>query len=76
MLHLLLLTSNIAILALGGGWIYLVALAGQLALLAAALGGVGLARYYVLVTSATVVALGRALRHGVPPVWEKAKGTR
>jgi hypothetical protein len=76
LLHLVLLASNIAILALGGSWIYWVALAVQLGLLAAALAGVGIARYYVLVTSATVVALWRALVHGVPPVWEKAAGTR
>jgi hypothetical protein len=76
LLHLLLLGSNIAILALGGNWIYWIALAGQLALLAAALAGVGLARYYVLVTWATVVSLMRAPVHGVPPVWEKAEGTR
>jgi hypothetical protein len=61
---------------LGGGWIYWVTLAAQLAFLAAALAGVGLARYYVLVTWATVVSLVRALLHGVPPVWEKAEGTR
>jgi hypothetical protein len=38
--------------------------------------GVGIARYYVLVTWATVVALAGYLRHGVPAVWEKAEGTR
>jgi cellulose synthase/poly-beta-1,6-N-acetylglucosamine synthase-like glycosyltransferase len=75
-LHLVLLAANVGIVALGGGWIYWVALAGQLALLAAALAGVGIARYYVLVTWATVVALWRSLRHGVSPVWEKAEGTR
>jgi cellulose synthase/poly-beta-1,6-N-acetylglucosamine synthase-like glycosyltransferase len=76
LLHLLLLGSNITIVALGGNPFYWVALAGQLALLVAALAGVGIARYYVLVTWATVVALWRTLRHGVPPVWEKAEGTR
>jgi cellulose synthase/poly-beta-1,6-N-acetylglucosamine synthase-like glycosyltransferase len=76
LLHLLLLASNIALVAAGAHWIYLLALAGQLALLAAALVGVGIARYYVLVTWATVVALWRAVVHGVPPVWEKAEGTR
>jgi cellulose synthase/poly-beta-1,6-N-acetylglucosamine synthase-like glycosyltransferase len=76
LLHLLLLGSNIAILALGGSWIYWLALAAQLGLLSAALAGVGLARYYVLVSWATVVSLVRALVHGVPPVWEKAEGTR
>ncbi len=48
----------------------------QLGLLAAAAVGVGIARYYVLVSWATVVALWNALRAGVPPVWEKAEGTR
>jgi glycosyltransferase involved in cell wall biosynthesis len=76
LLHLLLLGSNIAILALAGNWIYWLTLAAQLGLLAVALAGVGLARYYVLVTWATVVSLVRALVHGVPPVWEKAEGTR
>ena len=38
--------------------------------------GAGLALYYVLVTEATVVALLRTLRGSVPPVWEKAEGTR
>jgi cellulose synthase/poly-beta-1,6-N-acetylglucosamine synthase-like glycosyltransferase len=76
LLHVVLLAANIAIVVVGGAWIYWVALAGQLALLGAALAGVGIARYYVLVTWATVVALWRALRHGVPPVWEKAEGTR
>lgn len=75
-LHVLLLGSNIAILALGSHWIYWLALVVQLGLLAAALAGVGIVRYYVLVTWATVVALWRALVHGVPPVWEKAEGTR
>ena len=38
--------------------------------------GAGLAYYYLLVTQATVVALYRTLRHGVPAVWDKAEGTR
>ncbi len=36
----------------------------------------GLAYYYALVTWATVVALARYLRFGVPAVWDKAEGTR
>ena len=43
--------------------------------LAAAL-GVGIARYYVLVTWATVVALWNYLRRGVPATWAAAEGTR
>jgi glycosyltransferase involved in cell wall biosynthesis len=38
--------------------------------------GSSLAYYYVLVTWATVDALARYLRSGVPPVWEKAEGSR
>ena len=51
-------------------------LAGHAALLAHAAARPGLPRYYTLVTWATVVALVRTLRHGVPAVWEKAEGTR
>lgn len=57
-------------------WLYAAALLAQLALLAAAAAGVGLARYYVLVTWATVVALRNYLRRGVPATWEPAEGTR
>ena len=53
-----------------------VVLAGQLLLLAAAALGVGLARYYVLVTWATVVSLWNYLRRGVPATWDAAEGTR
>ena len=38
--------------------------------------GVGLPRYYVLVTWATNVALWNYLRRGVPATWEAAEGTR
>ena len=58
------------------GWVYDVVLAGQVALLAAAAAGVGIARYYVLVTWATVVSLWNYLRRGVPATWEVAEGTR
>ncbi len=51
-------------------------LAAQVALLLAAAAGVGIARYYVLVTWATVVALWNYLRRGVPATWEAAEGTR
>jgi cellulose synthase/poly-beta-1,6-N-acetylglucosamine synthase-like glycosyltransferase len=66
-LHLILLGSSIALL--GHGSVYAVFLGLQLGLLAAALAGVGLARYYVLITWATVVALWNYLRHGVPATW-------
>ncbi len=74
LLHLVLLGTSVALV--GEGWPYQAALAGQLALLAAAAAGVGIARYYVLVTWATVVALWSYLRRGVPATWEAAEGTR
>ena len=58
------------------GWIYDAVLAGQVGLLAAAAVGVGIARYYVLVTWATVVALWNYVRRGVPATWQAAEGTR
>ena len=51
------------------GWFYAVVLGLQLGLLAAALAGVGIARYYVLITWATVVSLWNYLRRGVPATW-------
>ena len=38
--------------------------------------GVGIARYYVLVSLATLVALWNYLRRGVPATWELAEGPR
>ena len=67
LLHLLLLGSSLALL--GQGAVYAVLLGLQLGLLAAALAGVGIARYYVLITWATVVALWNYLRRGVPATW-------
>ena len=43
---------------------------------AAAAAGMPIARYYALVTWATVVALWNYLRRGVPATWEAAEGTR
>jgi cellulose synthase/poly-beta-1,6-N-acetylglucosamine synthase-like glycosyltransferase len=67
LLHLILLGSTIALLSQGA--VYAVVLGLQLGLLAAALAGVGIARYYVLITWATVVALWNYLRRGVPATW-------
>jgi len=67
LLHLILLGSSIALL--GRGAVYAVFLGLQLGLLAAALVGVGMARYYVLITWATVLALWNYLRRGVPATW-------
>jgi cellulose synthase/poly-beta-1,6-N-acetylglucosamine synthase-like glycosyltransferase len=74
LLHLVLLGSSIALV--GEGLLYDIALGLQLLVLLAAALGVGIARYYVLVTWATVVSLVRYLRFGVPAVWAKAEGTR
>ena len=74
LLHLVLFGSSIALVR--DGLVYQIALALQLLLLLAAALGVGIARYYILVTWATVVSLVRYLRFGVPAVWAKAEGTR
>ncbi|HET9115642.1 MAG TPA: glycosyltransferase family 2 protein [Gaiellaceae bacterium] len=66
-LHLVLLGSSLALL--GQGTVYAVFLALQLGTLLAALVGVGIARYYVLISLATVVALWNYLRRGVPATW-------
>jgi len=74
LLHLVLLGTSIALVT--NGWAYDVVLAAQLLLLGAAAAGVGITRYYVLVTWATVVSLWNYLRRGVPATWEAAEGTR
>jgi hypothetical protein len=73
-LHAVLLGSSLALVREGP--VYDAALAGQLGLLGAAGKGVGIARYYVLVTTATGVALWNYLRRGVPATWQPAAGTR
>jgi cellulose synthase/poly-beta-1,6-N-acetylglucosamine synthase-like glycosyltransferase len=80
-LHLLVLATNLALLAEGS--VYAITLAAQGALLAAAalaplvpLRPLQVARYYVAVTAAGAVALWDYLRRGVPRTWEKAEGTR
>jgi cellulose synthase/poly-beta-1,6-N-acetylglucosamine synthase-like glycosyltransferase len=56
---------------------YRVAVAVQLAFLAAAaIGRPRLARYYVLVTASPAAGLWDYLRTGTPAGWEKAEGTR
>jgi cellulose synthase/poly-beta-1,6-N-acetylglucosamine synthase-like glycosyltransferase len=74
LLHVVLLVSSVALIT--HGWVYDVVLGLQLGLLAAALVGVGIARYYVLVSWATVVSLANYLRRGVPATWDAAEGTR
>jgi cellulose synthase/poly-beta-1,6-N-acetylglucosamine synthase-like glycosyltransferase len=70
LLHLVLLGSSLVLVA--AGWPYALALAGQLAVLAAFAARVPVARYYVYVTWATVQALWNYVRHGVPAVWDPA----
>ena len=70
-LHVVLLVTSILLVT--HGWLYAAVLAVQLALLLAALAGVGLARYYVLVSWATNVALWNYLRRGVPAGWEPVR---
>jgi hypothetical protein len=77
-----LLTTSIALVR--EGLPYQAALAAQAAWLALAVAGklrvpvpgAGLAYYYLMMSWATVAALGRYLREGAPPMWEKAEGTR
>ena len=71
LLHVLLLVSSILLFA--HGWFYAVVLGLQLGLLLGALVGIGLPRYYVLVSWATNVALWNYLRRGVPASWEPAR---
>jgi cellulose synthase/poly-beta-1,6-N-acetylglucosamine synthase-like glycosyltransferase len=74
LLHVVLLGTSLALV--GEGPLYLLVLGGQIVLLAAAAARVGVARYYVLVTWATVVSLANYLRRGVPATWDAAEGTR
>jgi cellulose synthase/poly-beta-1,6-N-acetylglucosamine synthase-like glycosyltransferase len=74
LLHVVLLGSSVALV--GAGWPYALALAGQLAVLAAFAVRVAIARYYVYVAWATVQALWNYLRRGVPATWDAAEGTR
>ena len=73
-LHVVLLAASVTLV--GEGRLYQAALAGQLLLLAAAALGVGLARYYALVTWATLVALWNYLRRGVPATWTPPRDER
>ncbi len=71
LLHVALLLSSIALV--DEGWVYQGVLGLQIVLLLAAFAGVGIARYYVLVSWATVVALVNYLRRGVPAGWEPVR---
>jgi cellulose synthase/poly-beta-1,6-N-acetylglucosamine synthase-like glycosyltransferase len=83
LLHLALLATSL-VLAFSSGGVYAVLLAlhvvfGLCVLASIALRGrvrlLALPHYYLLVTLATLLALGDVFR-GVPAVWERAEGTR
>src|SRR4051794_25198550 len=81
-LHLVALAVNVPLLS--DGWVYVVTLALQLGLLAAAALGrfipalpLRIAYYYVTVTASIAVGLWDRLRAGAVPIgWEKVEGTR
>jgi cellulose synthase/poly-beta-1,6-N-acetylglucosamine synthase-like glycosyltransferase len=82
-LHAVALLANLLLVIDGAGVLYVVTLALQLALLAAAaLGGslparpLLLARYYVLTTASLAAGLWDWLRHGTAASWDAAEGTR
>jgi hypothetical protein len=69
-LHIVCLGTSVALAV--EGWPYQAALAGQVALIVAAVAGQPIARYYTLVSWATVQALANYLRRGVPAGWDPA----
>jgi hypothetical protein len=81
-LHLIALAANAAVL--GRGWVYVVTMGLQLALLLGALLGryvpalpLRIAYYYVTVTASIAVGLWDRVRAGSVPIgWEKVEGTR
>ena len=73
-LHVAALALNAALL--DDGALYVVTFALQVAVLVAALAGVRVARYYVLMTASLAAGLWDWLRRGTTPEWEKAAGTR
>jgi cellulose synthase/poly-beta-1,6-N-acetylglucosamine synthase-like glycosyltransferase len=81
LLHLVALVANA--LLLGEGWLYVLAFALQLALIAAALLGrllpiapFRIARYYAMTTTSIAAGLWDRWRRGASGRWEKAEGTR
>lgn len=82
-LHVAALAANVALVTRPGSPVYLVTLALQVGLLAAAaLGGILelrpllIARYYVLTTASVAAGLWDWLRRGPLPAWEPAPGAR
>jgi cellulose synthase/poly-beta-1,6-N-acetylglucosamine synthase-like glycosyltransferase len=81
LLHVVALGTSIALI--GQSWVYVAAVAIQVAVLAAALAARVLqarlllvARYYVLTTASLAAGLWDWLRHGTAAGWEPAEGTR
>jgi cellulose synthase/poly-beta-1,6-N-acetylglucosamine synthase-like glycosyltransferase len=82
-LHVAAFTLNLALVALGAGALYWIALAAQVALVIAALLAPAvptrpllIARYYVLTQASLLMGLWDWLRHGTPAGWEPPEGTR
>ena len=82
-LHLAAFALNVALVALGAGALYWIALAAQVVLVIAALLApvvparpLLIARYYVLTQASLVTGLWDWLRHGTPAGWEPPEGTR
>jgi glycosyltransferase involved in cell wall biosynthesis len=80
-LHVLAFAINLALL--GEGWVYVAALAAQVAVLVAAVLArfiparpLLIARYYVLTTLSLAAGLWDWLTEGTPAGWEPAEGTR
>ena len=80
-LHMVAFVCNLALL--GSGWVYVLAMAVQLAIVAAAaLAGVlpltplRLARYYLAVTFSSATGLFDYLRQGPRASWDSVEGTR
>ncbi|HWD66147.1 MAG TPA: glycosyltransferase [Solirubrobacteraceae bacterium] len=80
-LHVVALATSLALL--GHGWVYVAAVAVQVAVLVAALAAplvpvrpLLVARYYVLTTASLAAGLWDWLAHGTEAGWEPAEGTR
>ena len=71
-LHLAAFAANLRL----RGPLYRATLGAQLGLVAAAVAGRRVARYYVLITASQALGLYDYLRTGTPAGWEKAEGTR
>jgi hypothetical protein len=80
-LHVIAFVTSLALL--GQGWVYVLAVVVQVAVLvAAAVAGVApsrptlIARYYVLTTASLAAGLWDWVVHGTSAGWEPAEGTR